>query len=116
MPTLSMSPRATPTTNNTNTNMKNITYSCKVTRRYKTGDQFGRITKGSKIHRDIEIFASDGSEVPYWLYSSLEKVRSAKLVCACLNAGLTIEKANFICFEWAADCGETVEQILARSK
>ena len=91
-----------------------IIYTAKVSRRYRTGDQFGRIWEGSKIHRDTEVVASDGSAVPSYLYSSLELVSAAKLLCACLNTGMTFAQANTVDFDWAARCKETVEQILTR--
>jgi hypothetical protein len=90
------------------------TYTAKVSRRYRTGDQFGRIWKGSKIHRDVEVIASDGSDVPSYLYSSLELLSAAKLLCACLNAGMTFAQADTVEFDWAARCKETVEEILNR--
>jgi len=92
-----------------------VTFSTQVVRRYKKGDQFGRIRKGSKIHRDMEVVASDGSPVPSHLYDGLELVSAAKLLCACLNAGMTFEQANRIEFDWEARCKNTVGQLMART-
>ncbi len=91
------------------------TYSVKIVRRYRKGDQFGRIRKGSKIHRDMEVEASDGSPVPRHLFDGLELLSAAKLLCDCLNAGMTFEQANRIEFDWSARCKETVNQLMTRT-
>jgi hypothetical protein len=92
-----------------------VTYSAKIVRRFKTGDQFGRIRKGSKIQRDMEVFASDGTAVPRHLFDGLELLSAAKLLCDCLNSGMTFDQANRIEFDFAARCKETVSQLLART-
>ena len=90
-------------------------YSASVRRRYKIGDQFGRIHKSSKTYLDLEVVASDGSAVPAHLYEGLELLSAAKLMCKCLNAGLTLEQANFVDWDWSSRCKESVELILKRA-